>query len=78
VDATGLASGAISTFFVKRSIDRGEGFTWRHWLKWTVSIDSGRHLVVAHVAHRGPFKDGATLRPLLDAARAVARGGAAR
>jgi len=27
VDATGLAPGALSTFFVKRAKDRGEGFT---------------------------------------------------
>jgi len=33
VDATGLTPGAISTFYVKRAKDRGEGFTWRHWLK---------------------------------------------
>lgn len=30
VDATGLASGAISTFFVKRAKGRGNGFEWRH------------------------------------------------
>jgi hypothetical protein len=40
VDATGLAPGAISTFFVKRAKDRGEGFTWRHWLKWTIAVIS--------------------------------------
>jgi hypothetical protein len=31
VDATGLTPGAISTFFVNRVRDRGEGFSWRHW-----------------------------------------------
>lgn len=34
VDATGLAPGAISTFFVNRKRDRGEGLPWRYWLKW--------------------------------------------
>jgi hypothetical protein len=68
VDATGLASGAISTFFVKRANDRGEGFKWRHWLKWTIAVDSGRRLVVAQAARRGPTNDCATLRPLVDAA----------
>lgn len=29
VDGTGLTPGAISTFFVNRVRDRGEGFTWR-------------------------------------------------
>jgi hypothetical protein len=68
VDATGLAPGAISTFFVKRAKDHGVGFTWRHWLKWTVAVDIGRRLVVAQVARYGPYNDGATLRPLVEAA----------
>jgi Transposase DDE domain/Transposase domain (DUF772) len=69
VDATGLAPGAISTFFVKRAKDRGEGFTWRHWLKWTMAVDVDRQLIVAQTARRGPTNDCATLRPLVDAAR---------
>jgi Transposase DDE domain/Transposase domain (DUF772) len=68
VDATGLAPGAISTFFVKRVRDRGEGFTWRHWLKWTMVVDVDRQLIVAQIAHRGPTNDCALLRPLVDAA----------
>jgi hypothetical protein len=68
VDATGLAPGAISTFFVKRAKDRGEGFTWRHWLKWTMAVDVDRQLIVAQTARRGPTNDCATLRPLIDAA----------
>jgi Transposase domain (DUF772) len=68
VDATGLAPGAISTFFVKRAKDRGEGFTWRHWLKWTMAVDVDRRLIVAQSARRGPYHDCATLRPLVDAA----------
>jgi hypothetical protein len=54
VDATGLAAGAISTCFVKRAKDRGEGFTWRHWLKWTIAVDVDRQLIVAQSARRGP------------------------
>jgi Transposase DDE domain/Transposase domain (DUF772) len=68
VDATGLTPGAISTFFVKRVKDREPGFTWRHWVKWTMAIDVGRRLIVAQTARRGPTNDGATLRPLVDAA----------
>lgn len=30
VDGTGLTPGAISTFFVNRARDRGQGLTWRH------------------------------------------------
>jgi hypothetical protein len=68
VDATGLAPGAISTFFVKRATDRGEGFTWRHWLKWTMALDSDHRVVLAQIARRGPTNDCATLRPLASAA----------
>jgi len=45
VDATGLAPGAISTFFVKRAKDRGEGFTWRHWLKWCAPQKFHAHML---------------------------------
>jgi hypothetical protein len=71
VDATGLASGAISTFFVKRVKDRGNGFEWRHWLKWLLVVDVDRRAIVAQRAHRGPYNDCATLRPLVDAAQQV-------
>jgi hypothetical protein len=68
MDATGLASGAGSTLFVKRAKDRGEGFTWRHWLQWTMAVDVDRRLMVAQTPRRGPYDAGATLRPLVDAA----------
>jgi len=72
VDGTGLASGAISTFFVSRVRDRGEGFTWRHWPKWVVVVDLPRQIILAQVAKPGPTNDGATLRPLLEQARHLA------
>lgn len=68
VDATGLASGAISTFFVKRAKDRGNGFEWRHWLKWLMVVDTGRRVIAAQQARRGPYNDCAALRPLVDTA----------
>jgi hypothetical protein len=68
IEATGLASGAISTVFVKRVQDREPGFTWRHWLKWTMAVDLDRRLIVEQAARRGPTNDCATLRPLVDAA----------
>jgi Transposase DDE domain/Transposase domain (DUF772) len=67
VDATGLAPGAISTFFVKRAKDRGEGFTWRHWLKWTMAVDLDRRILLAQTTRRGPTNDCANLRPLVSA-----------
>ena len=60
VDATGLAPGAIRTFFVKRAKDRGNGFTWRHWLKWTMAVEVDRQLIVAQTARHGPTHDGCT------------------
>src|SRR5919109_3860812 len=48
--------------------DQGEGFTWRHWLKWIMAVDVDRQLIVAQSARRGPTNDCATLRPLVDAA----------
>jgi hypothetical protein len=68
VDATGLTPGAISTFFVKRIKDQDPGFTWCHWVEWTMAIEVDRRLIVAQTARRGPTHDGATLRPLIDAA----------
>src|SRR5262249_5391101 len=68
VEATGLAPGAISAFFVKRAKDREPGFTWRHWLKWTMVADVDRRIILAQTARRGPTNDCATLRPLVDRA----------
>ena len=38
VDATGLAQGAVSTFFVRRMYHHtGQPLPWRHWLQWLQS-----------------------------------------
>lgn len=71
VDATGLAPGSISTFFINRRTDRGEGLPWRHWCKWTIVIDVLRRCVLAQAARQGPYNDCATLRPLVSAAHEV-------
>lgn len=71
VDATGLAPGAISTFFINRKRDRGEGLPWRYWLKWVVVVETKHQLLLAQVAKRGPYNDCALLRPLLDMAHQV-------
>lgn len=68
VDATGLAPGSISTFFINRRTDRGEGLPWKHWTKWTIVIDVLRRCVLAQAARQGPYNDCATLRPLVSAA----------
>lgn len=70
VDATGLAPGAISTFFVHRAKDRGP-FTWRKWTKWLVVADTERQLIVAQEAKEGPVNDCALLRPLVAKAQTI-------
>jgi hypothetical protein len=71
VDATGLAPGSISTFFINRRTDCGEGLPWRHWCKWTIVVDVLRRCVLAQAARQGPYNDCATLRPLVSAAQEV-------
>lgn len=71
VDATGLAPGAISTFFVNRKRDRGQGLPWRYWLKWVVVVDTKHQLLLAQIAKRGSYNDCAMLRPLIDIAHQV-------
>src|SRR5213596_1395765 len=67
VDATGLAPGAISTFFIRRREQHGGApMPWRYCLKWLLAIDTRRRLILAQKAHQGPVNDCATLRPLLD------------
>jgi hypothetical protein len=62
VDATGLASGAVSTFFVRRLHDHGQRpLPWRYWLKWIVVVDLDRQCVLAQRARRGPWNDCASL-----------------
>jgi len=69
VDATGLAAGAISTFYVRRTRNRrGEPMLWRRWLKWLVVVDTDRQVLVAQEACSRPYNGSAMLRPLGDAA----------
>jgi hypothetical protein len=71
VDATGLAPGSISTFFINRKRDRGQGLPWRYWLKWVVVIETQHQLLLAQIAKRGPHNDCALLRPLVDIAHQI-------
>jgi Transposase DDE domain/Transposase domain (DUF772) len=70
VDATGLAPGAVSTFYVRRTRNRGgEPMLWRRWLKWLVVVDTDRQILLAQEACSGPYNGSAMLRPLTDTAR---------
>jgi hypothetical protein len=69
VDATGLASGAVSTFFVRRLHHHGQKpLPWRYWLKWIVVVDLDRQCVLAQMARRGPWNDCASLPLIVQAA----------
>ena len=72
VDATGLAQGAVSTFFVRRMYHHtGQPLPWRHWLKWLVTVDVDRQLLLSQAARRGPWNDCANLPTLVEAANRV-------
>jgi hypothetical protein len=72
VDATGLSSGAISTFYVQRTQERGgKPMLWRRWLKWLVEVDTQTQPVLAQEACSGPFNGSAMLRTLADVAHAL-------
>lgn len=74
VDATGLAQGAISTFFVRRQYHHTQQpLPWRQWLKWLVAVDVDRQLILAQGARPGPWNDGAKLPALVGAANQVTR-----
>ena len=69
VDATGLASGAVSTFFVRRLHHHGQKpLPWRYWLKWVVAVDLDRQCVLAQMARRGPWNDCASLPAVVQTA----------
>ncbi len=69
VDATGLAQGAVSTFFVRRMHHHGQKpLPWRHWLKWVVAVNLDQQFVLAQLARRGPWNDCANLPAVIEAA----------
>jgi Transposase DDE domain/Transposase domain (DUF772) len=69
VDATGLAQGAVSTFFVRRMHHHGQKpLPWRHWLKWLVVADVDQQFLLSQIARRGPWNDCANLPAVVEAA----------
>src|SRR5438552_3684818 len=49
VDATGLAPGAISTFFIRRREQHGgAAMPWRYWLKWLLVVDTHWRVSLAY------------------------------
>jgi hypothetical protein len=69
VDATGLAQGAVSTFFVRRLHHHGQKpLPWRHWLKWVVVADLDQQFLLSQTARRGPWNDCGNLPAVVEAA----------
>ena len=69
VDATGLAQGAVSTFFVRRMHHHGQKpRPWRHWLKWVVVADLDGKFLLSQIARRGPWNDCANLPAVIETA----------
>src|SRR3989449_6412518 len=69
IDATGLAQGAVSTFFVRRLHHHGQKpLPWRHWLKWVVVADLDQQFLLSQSARRGPWNDCANLPTMIEAA----------
>lgn len=65
LDATGLATGEVSTFFVRREYEiKGQVRERASWLKWVVVADVERQLILAQTAHRAPTNDSRQLRVL--------------
>jgi hypothetical protein len=76
VDATGLAPGAVSTFFVRSMQLHGQNpLPWRHWLKWVVVADLDQQFLSSQIARRGPWNDGANLPTVVEAASEQTRSG---
>lgn len=72
VDATGLAQGAVSTFFVRRMYHHTQQpLPWRHWLKWLIVVDLKRQLILAQSARQAPWNDCANLPALVAEAHAL-------
>jgi hypothetical protein len=69
VDATGLAPGAVSTYFVRRLHHHGQKpLPWRHWLKWLVVADLDQQLLLSQSARRGPWNDCGSLPAVVETA----------
>ena len=76
VDATGLAQGAVSTFFVRRMHHHGQKpLPWRHGLKWVVVADLDQQFLLSQIARRGPWNDCANLPTVVQAASRETRMG---
>lgn len=70
IDATGLESRHVSTYYRRR---RGPGppFRWHRWPKLTVVVHSASHLIAGVVIGRGPSQDSPQFAPAMRQAAAL-------
>lgn len=66
MDATGLAPGAASSYFIRRIEHFGQPRrSWKHWLKWLAVVDLKGQLILSQKARQAPWNDCATLPVLV-------------
>jgi hypothetical protein len=69
IDGTGLSPTSVSTFFLRRLEQHGQGARPRRpWLKWLVVVDVQQQILLAQSARQGPGCDARALPGLLDVA----------
>jgi hypothetical protein len=72
VDGTGLSPHGVSTYFIGRSAQQARGKTpYRHYLKWLVTADVDRQIILSQRARQGPSCDTPALPGLLHAASRI-------
>ena len=73
VDGTGLSPHGVSTYFIRRVEQQKHGEKrFRHYLKWLVTADVDRQIILSQRARQGPRCDTPALPGLLDAASRIA------
>jgi hypothetical protein len=72
VDGTGLSPHGVSTYFIHRREQHTRGKTpYRHYLKWLVTADVDRQIILSQRARQGPSCDTPALPGLLNAASRI-------
>jgi len=72
VDGTGLSPHGVSTYFIRRVEQQtGDRTRYRHFLKWMVTADVDRQIILSQRARQGPRCDAPALPGLVDAASHV-------
>ncbi len=72
VDGTGLSPHGVSTYFIRRIEQQSRGkMRYRHFLKWLVTADVDRQIILSQRARQGPRCDTPALPGLVDAASRI-------